>query len=79
MKKLVCAARIPDQEARRKVFEWVRQVANGGYSEREDWIHLVYTEDPADKDSNSKYWAIVHWFEQYPEHEITQKEVKNSE
>lgn len=74
-KKVTCSARIYDDAERKAVLAWVATVANGGYSELDKVITMTYTEDPQDKDSNSRYWAIVHYFEQYAEHEITQTTV----
>lgn len=48
---------------------WVATVANGGYSEIGEEIHLTYIGDPAS--DNGRYWGIVHTIEQYDEHIIT--------
>lgn len=33
MKKVMCSAKIPNQQERKAIMSWVRSVANGGYSE----------------------------------------------
>lgn len=75
MKQVICSAKIEDADKRAKVVEWVSHIANGGWAESGETVRMTYTEMPNDKDANSKYWSIVHWFEQYPEHEITQREI----
>lgn len=73
--RVSCSAKIPNEPERKAVLAWVRTVANGGYSEKGDTIHLTYTEDPQDPNSHGKYWGIINYFEQFSEHEITQSEV----
>lgn len=68
---LVCSATIPNRAERSAILAWVKTIANGGYSEKDDTIFMSYVEDPNDKDSNRKYWAVLHYFERLPDHKIT--------
>lgn len=74
LKLVVCSVRIPFEPERKAVMAWVRTVANRGYSEDGDVIHMSYAEEPDDRDSNSRYWAVVHYFQQYPDSEVIQSE-----
>lgn len=67
--KLNCSARISNEQERKAMMAWVATVANGGYSEIGEEIHLTYIGDPASDDG--RYWGIVHTMEQYDEHIIT--------
>lgn len=69
MGKLVCSARIENENERKAVMAWVRQVANGGYSEIEDRVTMTYI-SVNDQEESGRWWGIIHFFEHYPEHSI---------
>lgn len=68
MKKLNCTMRVENDQERKAMMAWVAMVANGGYSELGDTIHLTYLGDPTS--DNGRYWGIVHTVEHYAEHTI---------
>lgn len=69
LRRVTCSAVIQDDNERKLVVDWVKSVANRGYSEDGDRVTLTYEELPGDHDSS--YWAIVHFFEGCESHEIT--------
>lgn len=69
MKKLVCSARIENESERKAVMAWVRQAANGGYSEVGETVTMTYISQD-DQEESSRWWGIIHFFEYYPEHSI---------
>lgn len=74
MKQVTCRATVPN-DALIGTLSFVQAVANGGYHRDGNTIKMTYTQLPTDWDRESKYWSIVHFFEQFPEHEIKQTEV----
>ncbi len=70
MKKVMCSAKIPNQQERKAIMSWVRSVANGGYSEVGDSVYMTYEQQTEDSDSSGRWWGIIHVFEQYPEHSV---------
>lgn len=72
--KLVCSARIENEQERRAIMSWVRVVANGGFSELGDKVSLTYIGNNEDPENSSRWWGIIHVFEQYPEHTIEHSE-----
>lgn len=67
MKHLFCSAVIDDEGERRAILDWVSKVAYECH-EVGTTIDLSYRELPSDQ--NPKLWALIHWFEKYPEHTI---------
>lgn len=64
--KISCSARVKNFAERQALLTWVRTIANGGYSEIGETIHLTYLSDGIDNTCQ----AIFQHFEQYPEHEF---------
>lgn len=74
MKQLECWTNIPNEEERRAVMAWVRSSDFESYSEIGDKVSVTWKEKPNNPETNSHYWGIIHFFEQYPEHAIYGKE-----
>lgn len=68
---LHCAAVIPDDNERKSIMQWVRKIRATSYSELGEEVSMTF--DDIDLAAQSDlYWAIIHTFEQYPEHLIEQ-------
>lgn len=70
MAKVECWAEIPNDVERQSVMSWVRSANFRSFSEIGDRVSVTYESSPTDSDSNSKYWGVIHFFEQYPNHSI---------
>lgn len=70
MPKVVCSAKIESEPMRNAIMAWVEGIANGGYRVEGDTIHMTYHEILDDPDNHSRKWAIIHYFEMFPEHSI---------
>lgn len=75
-RRVTCSAVIADSDERELVLQWVQLVANKGYSVVGNKVTMTYEEQQDDHDSS--YWAIVHFFEGYKDHEIESVDVTRS-
>lgn len=68
--KVRCSARIENDQERSNIMSWIRTISASGYSEIGDTVYISFTENPANPESSSIMWGIIHTFEQYPVHSI---------
>lgn len=67
------SAVISNDAERSAVMAWIRASKFHSYSEVGNTVHVSYLDDPSDPENSSRKWALIHYFEQYPEHEIKGK------
>lgn len=69
MQKVVCTATIADAGERDLICEWLRKTPNCSYSVVGKTVTANY---PAlNKENSDVYWGLVHMFEHYAEHSVT--------